>query len=348
LRWLFAPVVDDEVRRDNEFRQAAIARAEELARSNPLDTPGPGDDIPRSLGIPISNPHSGSTLRAGSDFPGSPSTGFGIHIGTPSSAYLSTSMQSNSPFPMFEPDTPDALGPGNSHPDGGPSSFSDRSDYFSNRPTAHPQMDNDKTPMSPGDAAHNLGVPQSPAEPDKEERKKGSLFSKSFQMKFAKLGNRTSTDIPKPQILEEKAEDSEISSVKEEKVYEPNLCGVVERIRHDYEDLLASNADRDLETAILPSDESETPRLSIPPRTAVFIQEETGDTAVASDLYRGSVDRIGEDLERLKKSIPHWLGELLLKVSFALCDGLFIPFSLLIIGPRTKFLSRSRSRLPLC
>lgn len=132
-------------------------------------------------------------------------------------------------------------------------------------------------------------------------------------MNFPKKLGRNSTDT-KPQILEEKAEESEISSIKEEKVYEPNLCGVVDRIRDDYEEFLATNPDRELETALLPSAEDETPRLEIPPRTAVFIQEETGDTAVASDLYRGSVGRIGEDLERLNKSIPHWLGELLLKV----------------------------------
>ncbi|CAG8124908.1 unnamed protein product [Penicillium salamii] len=327
LRWLFAPVVDEEVRQDIEFRQAAMAKAEELARSSQQSTSVPNDDIPRSVGIPISNPR-GTSLRPGSDFPGSPSTGFGINIGTPSSNYLSTSMQSNSPFPMFEPDTPDASGPGNSHLDGGPSSFSDRSDYFSNRPTPTQaqQNENDKNPLSPVDTTTNSAVPQSPAEPDKEERKK-SLFGKKFRMDFPKKLTRTSTDT-KPQILEEKAEDTEVSSIKEEKVYEPNLCGVVDRIRHDYEDFLASNAERDLETSILPSDESETPRLNIPPRTAVFIQEETGDTAVASDLYRGSVGHISEDLDRLKKSIPHWLGELLLKNQIPFKDQVKIAFVL--------------------
>ncbi|CAG7919003.1 unnamed protein product [Penicillium olsonii] len=326
LRWLFAPVVDEEVRRDIEFRQAAMAKAEEVARANQLSTSVPNDDIPRSVGIPISNPN--GSLRPGSDFQGSPSTGFGINIGTPSSNYLSTSMQSNSPFPNFEPDTPDASGPGNSHLDGGPSSFSDRSDYFSNRttPTQAQQNENDKNPLSPHDTNSTSAVPQSPAEPDKEERKK-SLFSKKFRMDFPKKLSRTSTDT-KPQILEEKAEDTEISSIKEEKVYEPNLCGVVDRIRHDYEEFLASNAERDLETSILPSDESETPRLDIPPRTAVFIQEETGDTAVASDLYRGSVGHISEDLERLKKSIPHWLGELLLKNQIPFKDQVKIAFVL--------------------
>lgn len=343
LRWLFAPVVDDEIRQDNEFRQAAVARADEIARLHPLSASVPRDDIPRSVGIPISNPHSRSTLRPGSDFPGSPSIGFGINIGTPSSNYLSTSVQSNSPFPMFEPDTPDPSAPTHSHLDGGPSSFSSN-DYFSNRPVAVPPSDTDRGLMSPSDAASNSGLPQSPAEPDKEERKKSSLFGKKFQMNFPKKLSRNSTET-KPQILEEKAEESEISSIKEEKVYDPNLCGVVERIRNDYEEFLASNPDQDLETAILPSAEDETPRLVIPPRTAVFIQEETGDTAVASDLYRGNVDRIGQDLEMLKKSIPHWLGELLLKVHL-LSNGILL-FISLTAGCRTKFPSRSKLSSPL-
>ncbi|KAJ5312465.1 hypothetical protein N7508_003295 [Penicillium antarcticum] len=326
LRWLFAPVVEEEIRRDNEYRQAAIAKAEENARQNAISTSVPADDIPRSVGIPISNPNSTWTLRPGPDFPASPSTGIGINVGTPSSNYLSTSMQSNSPFPMFEPDTPEPSGPTQSHLDGGPSSFSDRSDYFSNRPTVQTET-SIMSPLPSESGASNAGVPQSPAEPDKEERKKGgSLFSKKFRMDFPKKLTRTSTDT-KPQILEEKAEESEVSSVKE-KVYEPNLCGVVDRIRHDYEEYLSTNTNLELETAITPSPQNETPRLDVPPRVAVFIQEETGDTAVASDLYRGSVDRIGEDLERLKKSIPHWLGELLLKNQIPFKEQVKIAFVL--------------------
>lgn len=172
--------------------------------------------------------------------------------------------------------------------------------------------------MSPSDATSNSGAPQSPAEPDKEERKKGgSLFGKKFRMDFPKKLGRTSTD-QKPPIQEEKIEESDAASVKEEKVYESNLSGVIEKIHHEYEQFLAANPGQELVTTITPSAENETPRLEIPPRTAVFIQEETGDTAVASDLYRGSVGRIGQEIERLEKSIPHWLGELLLKVS---CHG---------------------------
>ncbi|KAJ5587331.1 uncharacterized protein N7459_003096 [Penicillium hispanicum] len=313
LRWLFAPLVDEEIRRDNEYRDSAVAKAEELARQTSVSIPVPGDDIPRSVGIPISH-DSSTTLRPGMDFSASPSiAGFGINQGTPSSVnYLSTSMQSSvSPFPALDVETPDVPGSTHAIPEGGPSSFPDKSsDYFSSR---LPALDTEKQPMSPSDAASNSGLPQSPAEPDKEERKKGSsLFGKKFRMDFPKKLGRTSTDA-KPQILEEKIEESENTSVKEEKVYEANISGVIDRIRDEYEEFLSANPGRDLVTAITPSAESETPRLNIPSRTAVFIQEETGDTAVASDLFRGSVGSIGQEIERLEKSIPHWLGELLLK-----------------------------------
>lgn len=293
-----------------------MANAEQLAKQNPISTSAPSDDVPRSIGIPISH-DSSTTLRPGMDFPGSPQTpGFGINMaGTPSSAnYLSTSMQSGmSPFPAMDVETPDVPPSTVSQHDAVPSSFSDRgSDYFSSRPPqGHSQADADKQPMSPSDS----GMPQSPAEPDKEEKKKGgSLFGKKFRMDFPKKLGRTSTE-QKPQIPEEKAEESDAASVKEEKVYEASISGVIEKIRHEYEEFLAANPGRELVTAITPSAENETPRLDIPSRTAVFIQEETGDTAVASDLYRGSVGRIGQEIDRLEKSIPHWLGELLLKVS---------------------------------
>lgn len=337
LRWLFAPLVDEQIRRDTEYRATAVAKAEELAKLNPVSTSAPGDDIPRSMGLPIHSDAPATTLRPGTDFPGSPMTpGFGINVGTPSSAtYLSTSMQSNGFFPALDGETPDAFP--SSHPphDGGPSSFSDRSgDYFSSRPS---QIETEKPPMSPSDATSNSGLPLSPAEPDKEERKKGSFFGK--KLNFPKKLGRTSTDT-KPQILEEKPEESEVASVKEEKVYDANISGVIQKIRDDYEEFLSNNPGRELVTAITPSPETETPRLAIPPRTAVFIQEETGDTAVASDLYRGSAGHVGQDIERLEKAIPHWLGELLLKVCFSapvivLCQYLDFSF-------RTKSPSRSR------
>lgn len=303
-----------------------MANAEQLAKQNAMSSSAASDEVPRSVGIPISQDWS-STPRPGTDFPGSPQTpGFGIYMaGTPSSAnYLSTSMQSGmSPFPALDVETPDVPVSTFTQQDAAPSSFSDRgSDYFSSRPPpqGQSQADSEKQPMSPSDP----GMPLSPTEPDREEKKKsGSRFGKKFRMDFPKKLGRTSTE-QKLQIPEEKAEESDATSVKEEKVYEANISGVIQKIRHEYEEFLAANPGQELATAITPSAENETPRLDIPSRTAVFIQEETGDTAVASDLYRGSVGRIGQEIDRLEKSIPHWLGELLLKVSRPGESGRFI------------------------
>ncbi|EPS32549.1 hypothetical protein PDE_07509 [Penicillium oxalicum 114-2] len=311
LRWLFAPLVDEEIRRDQKYRDAALAKAEERAKLMPKSPFTPGYEIPRSIGIPTQGDLSMTTLRPGTEFLGSPTTpGFGIHAGTPASAaVLSSSMQSNSFLSPTDVETPDALPSGNPPPDGASSSFSDKySDYFSSRPARN---DNEKGPMSPSDGVSNPGLPQSPVEPEKEEKRKGSFFGK--KLNFPKKLGRTSTET-KPQVPDEKPEESEVSSVKEEKVYEPNISGVIERIHDDYEEYLAQNPNcKELKSAITPSSEDETPRLDIPARTAVFIQEETGDTAVASDLYRGNVGLIGQDVERLEKALPHWLGELLLK-----------------------------------
>ncbi|KAJ5246229.1 Protein of unknown function DUF3337 [Penicillium chermesinum] len=306
LRWLFAPMVDEQIRRDNEFREAAVAKAEdELARVDPTTISTPGDDIPRSRGSP-------STI------------GFGIHAGTPASAsYLSTSMQSSvSPFPPFEAETPDI--PTSAHHDGPPSSFSDRyGDYFSSRQA----QESDKLPMSPSDANSTSGNPTSPGLEPQERRRGGSLFGKKFRMEFPKKLGRTSID-QKPQIQEKTEESEEMSSVKEEKVYEPNIRGVVARIHHEYDEFLSANPGRELVTAITPSTISETPRVDIPARTSVFIQEETGDTAVAADLYRGNVGRIGQEIDLLEKAIPHWLGELLLKNQIPMKEQVKIAFIL--------------------
>lgn len=100
--------------------------------------------------------------------------------------------------------------------------------------------------------------------------------------------------------------------MKEEKVYETNISRVIDRIHDDYEEYLAqdSNCEESSSTITL-SAENKTPRLNILSRTAVFIQEESGDTAVASDLYGGNVGLISQDIERLEKVILYWLRELL-------------------------------------
>ena len=330
MRWLFAPLVDAEVKRDEEYRAETAAKGEEIARQNssnlsPMDIPT-GGDVPRSLNIPIPHNSPSTGPRPGNDSFGSPTTpGFGIGFAnTPGT--LASSMGGNnsnfgtSPGPGLGDFTDHMASPTPQQASLDPTrgSFSDRSsDYFNSRLQSTPTADTEKS-AGQGDQTPTA-FPQSPAEPDKEEKKKGgSLFTKKFRMDFPKKLGRTPSEAKPQQIQEEdeKAEESEKSSVKEEKVFENNLGGFVDRIRHEYDEFLVANPGQELVPAITPIPENETPMLNVPPRTAVFIQEESGDTAVACDLYRGSVDRISEEIDQLEKSIPQWLAELLLKVGF--------------------------------
>ncbi|KAI2787643.1 hypothetical protein POX_f08016 [Penicillium oxalicum] len=105
---------------------------------------------------------------------------------------------------------------------------------------------------------------------------------------------RASTAFLSPtNVPDEKPEESEVLSVKEEKVYETNTSRVIDRIHDDYEEYLAQDPNcKESSSTITLSAENKTPRLNILSRTAVFIQEESGDTAVASDLYGGNQNSI--------------------------------------------------------
>ncbi|KAF7176647.1 hypothetical protein CNMCM7691_003299 [Aspergillus felis] len=288
LRWLFAPLVDEEIKRDEQYRASAIAKAEELARQTmssvtaPMDIPSPNA---KNLGIQIPYDPSSLHMRPGNESFGSPTTpGFGIHLATTPGSLTSSMLNThNNHFGTSPGDFGDHLA--SPHADVVRNSMSDKSDYFSSQRQQGPNALDATTPGDPTPTA----LPQSPAEPDKEERKRtGSIFGKKFRMEFPKKLGRTSTEV-KPQVQEEKVEEpEEPSAVKEEKVFDSNLCGFIERIRHQYDEFLAANPGQELVSAITPSPDSETPMLDIPSRTAVFIQEESGDTAVASDLYRGS------------------------------------------------------------
>lgn len=314
--------MEEEIKRDAQYRKSALARAEEFAKSSLTSGTAPMDiPIPQhAKNVAASFDPSISSWRPGHDGVGSPSTpGFGIGFASspgPLSAPVFHHNHHGSSHAGTSPgDLSEYLAAHQTH-DANRTSVSDRSsDYFN-----HSRMPNlavsdvDRASTVPPTESTPTALPQSPSEPDKEERKKGSsLFGKKFRMDFPKKLGRTSSEV-KPQIQEEKPEESDKSSAKEEKVFENNLSGFIERTRHEYEEYLSANPHQELISAFAPATELETPVLNIPPRTSVFIQEESGDTAVASDLYRGTVARVGEEIDRLEKSIPLWLAELLLKV----------------------------------
>ncbi|KAL3472095.1 hypothetical protein BJX99DRAFT_249906 [Aspergillus californicus] len=322
LRWLFAPLVDEHVKRDAEFRAEIVAKAEDLAKSHAISAPV---DIPSKLTVPTPL----DPFGRGHDSLTSPTTpGFGIGFATSPASLASPafSQSLNAQNLGTSPGESSDYLMSHQGADVARSSMSDRSsDYFSPPKTQAPP-DTDKPLPTPGEQTPTPAQP--PSEPDKEERKKGSsLFSKKFRMDFPKKLGRTSSEV-KPQIQEEKVEEPEPTSVKEEKVFENNFGGLIERTRHEYEEFLSSNPGQELVSVLVPSDEGDTPALNIPPRTVVFIQEESGDSVVASDIYRGDVENIGQDIEKLEKSVPLWLADLLLKNQMPFKEPVKLAFTL--------------------
>ena len=200
------------------------------------------------------------------------------------------------------------------------------SDYFSSVPNSHQSeasSENNKAPATPGEGPPGMAS-TSPTD-DKEEKKKGSLFGKNFKMTFPKnmkLG-RTSTETKPAAASEEKAEDvSDKSSEPGEKIFEDNLVGVIEKIRHDYDEQGRARPDQPLSVGITPSLPNETPVLRPPADTLIIIQEDDPDSGGVADLYRENIGALGRDADVVEKVAPMWLGELLLKVCISSTSGL--------------------------
>lgn len=194
------------------------------------------------------------------------------------------------------------------------------SDYFSSVPDSHQSeasSEHNKAPATPGEGPPGI-TPTFPTD-DKEEKKRGSLFGKNFKMAFPKnmkLG-RTSTEVKPAAASEEKAEDvSDKSSEPGERIFEENLLGVIEKIRHEYEEQARARPDQPVTMGITPSLPNETPVLRPPPETLIIIQEDDPDSGGVADLYRESIGALGRDADVVEKVAPAWLGEVLLRVCF--------------------------------
>lgn len=212
----------------------------------------------------------------------------------------------------------------------------DKDDYFSNAiisaggatPAAKPATTPAVNDQADDKAKSDDGKDKD-KEKDKDAKTQNTPFGKKFRMSFStkKLRSGSSTVTEKPAVVDEKAVESESSSNHEpEKEFEDNFLGVVQRIQDDYEKQLGESPEKPVETKLTPSLPNETPVLKIPPGTKIIIQEETaGGNA---ELYRGTVETVGLEADKIEKCAPQWLGEALLlntiphkepvKVSFVL------------------------------
>ncbi|KAF2842225.1 WD40 repeat-like protein [Patellaria atrata CBS 101060] len=320
LRYLFANLVDEEIKRDEAFRTRLLNSSKQsLQRANaPGNITIPHADINgwKDAG---SGPTSASTIKATNGFPLlTPGLAIGVvtpgYIPTPSTTQFGTTLASTAEEGATLERTSTQYS--QSHP-------RTSGDYFSAPPVPQPAT-------TPGGTVHQEALPQSPVDVDKETTKEGNaLFGKKFKMSFKMKGlTKTQTiEQPKPVVADEKSQDSDSQSSKtDERQIEDNLFGTIQKIRYAYEDQL--EAMQNVVSSITPSLPNETPVLKLPPNTTILIQEDRPDSGGVSDLFEGEVGTVGMQADLVEKVAPMWLGDVLLRNTIPLKDIVKISFLL--------------------
>ncbi|KIW21338.1 hypothetical protein PV08_01918 [Exophiala spinifera] len=325
LRNLFAKLIEEEIARDEVYRNTL----RNASTATGLVRPG----APTSIAMPESasatamvSPGQEATPRASNGHalvPPTPSLAIGA--ATPGFAPLTATLP-----PTAEEDAEGSTSNGVSSPAAPtPSAAVEvQTDYFSSANRSESSSDHDpvKSPETPGADTGPL-TPVSPT----EEKKKG-LFGKKFPMTFPKKISRTSAEVKTPIAVEEKSDTasfkSKASEKDESKVIEDNLYGVIQKIRHEYDEYSGNGP---VPMGITPSLSVETPVLRPPEHTTIIIQEDDPASGGLADQYSGEIGELGfkEQVDLLEKIAPMWLGEVLLKNQIPYKETVKVSFVLL-------------------
>ncbi|KAI1104454.1 WD40 repeat-like protein [Jackrogersella minutella] len=323
LRYLFAKLIDEEIRRDEDYRHKLNETVEKRLAATRLNPPIsiqiPNSDAQgwESSDSPVATPRAN-----GADFPMTP--GLGIGVATPATNLQAVAKNAAPASPVEKPSKSSqqlTRSSGEDYFSGGISS----ADAAAN-PTASPTADQ---------APAKEEVPRSPVETkDKEKdtaKSPSTPFGKKFRMGMSfgskKLGRSASTNIEKTITTEEKPEENKSeSSSNHEKEIDDNLRGVIQKIHNDYEKQLLEAPDTLVETKITPALPIDAPVLKLPPGTKVIIQEET--SGGSANLYRGTVMSVGVDADIIEEKAPTWLGEVLLTNTIPQKDPVKVSFVL--------------------
>ncbi|KAI0121437.1 WD40 repeat-like protein [Hypoxylon sp. NC0597] len=322
LRYLFANLIDEEIKRDEIYRMKlneSVEKRQAATRLNP----------PTAISIPTSNVQGWeasdsplTTPRAnGANYPMSP--GLAIGVATPANL-LGISENVVTPGSPLERVSSQQL------------SRTSAEDYFSSSISSADAPTKPPTTPAPVDqTAAKDETPKSPVDTkdkDKDTAKSPSTpFGKKFRMGMSfgtkKLGRSASTSIEKPTTTEEKPEENKSeSSSNHEKEIDDSFRGVIQKIRNDYEKQLLESPDNFVETKITPALPIDAPVLKLPPGTKVIIQEET--SGGSANLYRGTVMSVGVDADIIEEKAPMWLGEVLLTNTIPQKDPVKVSFVL--------------------
>lgn len=339
LRYLFDNLIHEEIKRDEAFRKQLLdAKRQSIDRSRPQSNIQIPPNNITNWKDAVSGPASSTTLR--------PTNGVHLQVFTPG---LSIALASPAPLQQSTGQTT-ALSPsaedGNPavHSPNHPRTSSERTstDYFSSHTFSGPAFTPSGTVTNGQTVLYNEQIPgpdatatQSPLsertdnqEKTTEDQKKGMFGGKKFRglgfgMKSLKREKTNDAAIAKPApINETQSEDSDSRSSKtEDRIIEDNFLGVIQRMRHGYEEQLHhSYPQKDgevlnirLESMISPSLPNDTPVLKPPTNTTILIQEDRVDSGGVADLFEGCVGSLGHQADLIEKVAPTWLGECLLR-----------------------------------
>ncbi|KAF8469164.1 hypothetical protein BDZ91DRAFT_87629 [Kalaharituber pfeilii] len=318
LRCLFDKLITEVMRRDAEFRakvEKELSEKEVIERLN----------APRHLLMPplieTAEEQEGdgeATPRA--TYPQTP--GLAIGLATPGAGAIPNAQ-------------PTSESTSNAAEDGGEGGHPIRTSMQS---TTSPTVDYFSNPVSPTPAV--VGADSVPTSPVADSQSEGGA---SRFPKF-RLGSRKSKDASSAANTANKpsatattpangaGDDTKPSSAESEPlappgaVYEDNLGGMIKRVQTAY----VEEKSVPVPSKMVPCPASDAPFLTLPSNTAIIIQEDKPDSGGVADLYRGTVETVGDavDVRLLEEKAPAWLGEVLLlnkipfkeilKVSFVL------------------------------
>lgn len=287
LRYLFANLIDEEIKRDEAYRKQLNADIERKAAAA-------GTGAPMGLDLSGLNLSAGdaSTPKATGD---GAQLGFAIGVATPGGAGQNgtNDISATGIAPVEVPAKSEGEG--------------ENAATESTDKEKEKEKEQDKTKEKEKDNDKDKGKGRTSSEGGK------SGFGKKFRMSFSskKLGRSVASPAPdKSAAVEEKAIESESSSTNEKEI-DDSFYGVIQKIRNDYDRQAADNPTKLVETGVLPSLASDTPVLKIPAGTTIMIQEETSGGSFT--LYQGTVDKLGFDADIIEQKAPMWLGSLLLQ-----------------------------------
>jgi WD repeat-containing protein 48 len=339
LRYLFGNLIDEEIRRDENFRRALIeAKTHGIERANaPGNIQMPGNSELTSWFDHSSAPNSASTLKAANGFHFPLQTpGMAIGLATPGPLPSHPALPAQRDALPTASSTRTSLDQAQGHTRTPSEKLS--GDYFGSQPNTTTGMattpggnsngnlqetPNDQVPTSPDESSRLPGTPS---------QEKGGMFGKKMWKNFGmkSLKKTQAQDKDKPSPVEEKSEDSDSRSSKtEDRIIEDNLKGAIQKIRIEYEAQMQKfesekgnrkgDADGDLslpklETLITPSLPNDTPVLKPPGNVTILIQEDRVDSGGVADLFEGTVGSLGSQTDRIEKVAPTWVADVLLKV----------------------------------